>query len=125
MDQAGLEQLVTRVIGCLIEVHRNLGPGFLESVYHRAVEVEFDCQGIPFETQKEIELHYRGKPIGTHRLDLLVAGELVVELKTVEKLAAIHYSQVRSYLKAVGVWVGLLANFAVTPLDCRRVVRKK
>jgi GxxExxY protein len=109
----------------LIEVHRNLGPGFVESVYHRAVEIELECEGIPFETEKEIILRYRGRNIGTHRLDLLVAGELVVELKTVDRLAAIHYSQVRSYLKAVGTWVGLLANFAVAPLDCRRVVRKR
>lgn len=125
MDQAELEKLITRVIGCLIAVHRSLGPGFLESVYHRAVEVELGCEGIPFETQKEINLRYRGESIGTHRLDLLVADALVVELKTVERLAAIHYSQVRSYLKAVDAWVGLLANFAVTPLDCRRVVRKE
>ena len=125
MDEAEFECLVTRVIGCLIEVHRTLGPGFIEGVYHRAVEIELECQGIPFETQKEINLHYRGKLVGNHRLDLLVAGELVVELKTVDKLAAIHYSQVRSYLKAVGAWIGLLANFAVAPLDCRRVVRKK
>jgi GxxExxY protein len=125
MDEAELEQLVTRVIGCLIEVHRSLGPGFLESVYHRAVEVELECQGIPFQSEKEIMLSYRGRDIGTHRLDMLVGGELVVEPKTVERLAAIHYAQVRSYLKAIDRWVGLLANFAASPLDCRRVVRKK
>jgi GxxExxY protein len=125
MEEAELEQLVTRVIGCLIEVHRSLGPGFLESVYHRAVEVELECQGIPFQSEKEIMLSYRGRDIGTHRLDMLVGGELVVELKTVERLAAIHYAQVRSYLKAIDRWVGLLANFATSPLDCRRVVRKK
>ena len=79
MDEAELERLITRVIGCLIEVHRSLGPGFLESVYHRALEVELECQGIPFQTEKEIMLTYRGREIGTHRLDLLVQGELIVE----------------------------------------------
>jgi GxxExxY protein len=121
MDREELENLVPGVIGCMIEVHKELGPGFLESVHHRAVEVEMRYQGIPFETEKEVVLRYRGENIGVHRLDLFIAGELVVELKTVEKLSAIHYAQVRSYLKAVGKPLGLLVNFASAPVDCRRV----
>jgi GxxExxY protein len=124
MDRDELENLVPRVIGGMIEVHKELGPGFLENVYHRAAEVEMRHQGIPFETEKEVVLRYRGENIGIHRLDLLVAGELVVELKTVEQLAAVHYAQVRSYLKAVGKPIGLLVNFASSPVDCRRVERK-
>jgi GxxExxY protein len=121
MDHGELEQLIPRVIGCMIEVHRQLGPGFLENVYHRAVEVELRHQGIPFETEKEVVLLYREENIGVHRLDLLIAGELVVELKTVDKLSAVHYAQVRSYLKATGKPIGLLVNFASAPVDCRRV----
>jgi len=124
MEDEGLEQLIPKVIGCMIAVHRELGPGFLESVYHRALEVELDCRGIPYETEKEIPVFYQRRNVGTHRLDLFVAGTLVVELKTVEDIAAIHYAQVRSYLKAVGQPVGLLANFGISPLDCRRVERK-
>jgi GxxExxY protein len=124
MEPADLEKLIPRVIGCMIEVHKELGPGFLESVYHRAVEVELQRQGIPFETEKETPIYYRGENVGTHRLDLYVQGCLVVELKTVEEIGAIHYIQVRSYLKAVDKPVGLLANFAAAPLDCRRVERK-
>jgi len=116
-----LDELIYRVIGCMIEVHRGLGPGFLESVYHRALEVELKHRGIAFETEKEIVLRYRGEAVGVHRLDLLIEGELVVELKTVEELHSKHYAQVRSYLKAVDKWVGLLVNFADAQLDCRRV----
>jgi GxxExxY protein len=108
----------------MIAVHKELGPGFLESVYHRALEVELERQGIPFETEKEIPVYYRDKNVGIHRLDLFVDRALVVELKTVDDIAAIHYAQVRSYLKAVDRPVGLLANFAAAPLDCRRVERR-
>ena len=124
MQDERLEQLIPEVIGCMIAVHKELGPGFIESVYHRALEIELERQGIPFETEKEISICYLGKDIGIHRLDLFVAGTLVVELKTVECIAAIHYAKVRSYLKAVDKPVGLLANFAATPLDCRRVERQ-
>jgi len=116
-----LGDLTYKVIGCMIEVHKELGPGFLESVYHRALEIELRHQGIAFESEKEISLRYRGETIGVHRLDLFVENELVVELKTMEALSKKHYAQVRSYLKAVGKEVGLLANFADYQLDPRRV----
>jgi len=115
------DAVIREVIGALIEVHKRLGPGFLESVYRRAAEVELRARGIPFESEKEIALQYRGENIGTHRLDFFVAGELVVELKTVEQLGKKHYAQVRSYLKAVDKQVGLLVNFADFKLDVRRV----
>jgi len=83
--------------------------------------LELAHQGIGFESEREIELLYRGKSIGTHRLDLVVEDELVVELKTVETLHKKHYAQVRSYLKAANRPVGLLANFADFQLDPRRV----
>jgi GxxExxY protein len=124
VDHEGLEELIPEVIGCMIAVHKELGPGFIESVYHRALEVELERQGIPFETEKEIPICYQGTGVGIHRLDLFVAGMLVVEVKAVESIAAIHYAKVRSYLKATDEPVGLLANFAAVPLDCRRVERK-
>ncbi|MFZ1932908.1 MAG: GxxExxY protein [Thermoguttaceae bacterium] len=96
-----IDDLIHRAIGCMIEVHKQLGPGFLESVYRRAIAVELQEQGIPFETEKKVELRYKKKRVGVHRLDLLVADELVVELKTVDDLHKKHYAQVRSYLKAV------------------------
>jgi len=117
----GLDDLIYRVIGCMIEVHRELGPGFLEKVYRRAVEIELRYAGITFDPEREISLQYRGQRVGIHRLDLFVENELVVELKTVEGLHKKHYAQVRSYLKAVGKSVGLLVNFADSKLDARRV----
>ena len=116
--------LTGSVIRCCIAVNKELGPGFLESVYHRAMEVELAEQGIPFETEKEIEVHYQGRFVGDHRLDFLVDRRLVVELKTVEKLGKEHYDQVRSYLSAAGQDIGLLVNFAKRPVDVRRVELK-
>ena len=120
MDEE-MEDLIYRSIGCMIEVHRHLGPGFLEKVYRRAVALELERQKIRFEVEKEIELSYKGDRIGTHRLDLLIDKRLVVELKTVEELHKKHYAQVRSYLKALCQPVGLLVNFAEFQLNARRV----
>ena len=119
------DKLIYNVIGCMIDVHKELGPGFLESIYHSAVVIEFQNRGILFESEKEITLHYKGEIIGAHRLDLLVENELVVELKTVEELHKKHYAQVRSYLKAVRKQIGLLVNFADFQLDARKVELNK
>ena len=116
-----LDRLIYRVIGCMIEVHKELGPGFVEHVYRRAIQIELGDQDIGFEFEKEIKLQYKGRNIGIHRLDLFVESELVVELKTVEKLHKKHYAQVRSYLKAVQRPVGLLVNLSDFQFDARRV----
>ena len=121
VPREGIDELIYRVIGCMIEVHKQLGPGFLESVYRRAIAIEFQEQGIPFESEKKIELRYKGNHIGIHLLDLFVENGLVIELKTVEVLHKKHYAQVRSYLKAVQKPVGLLVNFAEFQLNTRRV----
>jgi GxxExxY protein len=119
------DKLIYNVIGCMIDVHKELGPGFLESIYHSAVAIEFQNRGILFESEKEITLHYKGEIVGTHRLDLFVENELVVELKTVEELHKKHYAQVRSYLKAARKTIGLLVNFADFQLDTRKVELSK
>ena len=116
------DELSGKVIEAAIEVHRRLGPGFLESVYEQALRLELAKRDIPFEAQKQIKILYGGKVVGTHLLDLLVAGELVVELKAVEGFEDIHYAQVKSYLRASGAKVGLLMNFNSTQLVVKRVV---
>jgi len=116
-----IDALIYRVIGCCIAVHRELGPGFLEGVYHRALELELAAQSIQFASEVEIELDYRGQIIGTHRLDLLIENLLILELKTVDERHKKHYAQVRSYLKAAGKPIGLLVNFSEYQLDPRRV----
>ena len=117
------KELSSRVINAAIQVHKTLGPGFLESFYEEALCIELSNRDIPFERQKCICLTYLDKPIGEHRLDLLVAGALVVELKAIKELEPIHFSIVRSYMKATGVDSGLILNFATMPLTIKRVGR--
>ena len=106
-----LNTLTTSVIGAAIEVHRVLGPGYLESVYQEALEVELMAAHIPFEPRKPIAVSYKGREVGQGRLDFLVADKLVLELKAVEKLAPIHRAQMISYLKATSRRLGLVINF--------------
>lgn len=117
-----LEELTGRVIGCAIAVHRALGPGFLESIYDEAMRIELRHAGIPFRFQEETPVMYRGEQAGMHRFDLVVATQLVVELKAIKTLEDIHFAQVRSYLKALGLKHGLLVNFASVPLTVKRVI---
>ena len=106
-----LDRLAHEVIGAAIEVHRILGPGFLESVYHEAFCVELELRGIPFQKEVPVAVPYKGVQIGEGWLDLLVGGKLIVELKAVDELAPIHTAQVISYLKATGLQLALLINF--------------
>lgn len=108
-----VDHLAREVIGAAIEVHRHLGPGFLEGVYEEALVIELALRGIPFERQRPIPVGYKGQNVGEGRVDLLVGTELLVELKAVETLAPIHKAQVISYLKATGLHLGLLINFNV------------
>jgi GxxExxY protein len=118
------EEQVATVIDSAITVHRALGPGFVESIYRNALCLEFGSRGIPFETEKSIVVQYREKPVGIHRMDLVVYGAVVVELKAVKTLEIAHYAQILSYLKATGYRVGLLMNFGAATLaqGLRRVV---
>ena len=116
------EELSSRIIGAVIEVHRELGPGFLEAIYEEALKVELSEQSMRYDSQKEIKIEYLGVEIGVHRLDLLVEKKIIVELKAVKELTDIHFAQLRSYLKAAGLRVGLLLNFAKPTLEIRRVV---
>ncbi len=106
-----LDQLAYAVIGAAIEVHRTLGPGFLEGVYEEALCVELELREIAFKRQYVIGVRYKGYNVGESRLDLLVDDSLIVELKAVETLLPIHTAQVLSYLRATGCQLGLLINF--------------
>lgn len=116
------EDLSRRIIGAAIAVHTDLGPGFPESVYEEALKVQMCLQEIGFESQKEIAVEYLGVEVGRHRLDLVVEDTIIVELKVVTELADIHFAQLRSYLKATDLQVGLLLNFAKPTLEVKRVV---
>jgi len=119
-----LDQLARDVIGAAIEVHRILGPGFLESIYEEALCVELKLRGVPFQQQVSIPILYKGFAIGQDRLDLLGGGILIVEIKTVEKLAPIHKAKAISYLKATGHHLALLINFntAILKDEIKRII---
>ena len=118
------EALTGRIIGAAIEVHRALGPGFLEAIYEEALAVELDHCGIRYERQKPVSICYRGRKVGEHRLDFLVEEVVVVELKAIQALDNVHFAIVRSYLKSLGLATGLLLNFATMPLMVKRVGRE-
>ncbi len=117
--------ITQEIIAAAIAVHSELGPGFLESVYEQAMAVEFALRGIAFVRQKTIPLFYRDHQIGEHRLDFLVEEKIVVELKAVEHLENVHFSIVRSYLKAASLADGLILNFSAMPLTVKRVRRER
>jgi len=110
-DIERLNQLSEAVIGAAIEVHRHLGAGFLESTYEKALSIELDLRCVRHEVQKPVSLIYKEKPIGDGKLDLLVEGMLIVELKALKELADAHKTQVLAYLKATDLKLGLLINF--------------
>lgn len=111
-----IDDLVYRIIGAALEVHRRLGPGFLESVYEEALCIELRIRNIPYERQVKIAVEYKTFALGEHRMDLIVKNLIIVELKTVEQLSAIHSAQIISYLKATNYHLGLLINFNVPVL---------
>jgi GxxExxY protein len=118
-------KLTEQIIAAAIRVHRALGPGFLESVYEQALAVEFALSGIQFIRQHPVPLFYRDHQIGEHRLDFLVEGKIVVELKAISRLEDIHFAVGRSYLKATHLDDGLLFNFATAPLTMKRFCRER
>jgi GxxExxY protein len=124
MAELGNRELSGRVIEAAIKVHQTLGPGFLESTYENALCLELTKRGIGFERQKSIKILYEGIPVGEHRLDLLVEGALMVELKAVSELEKIFFAIGRSYMKAAAVEDGLILNFAAIPLTIKRVGRE-
>jgi GxxExxY protein len=105
------ETLVSRTIDCAFRVHSQLGPGFLETLYARAMCLELAAAGLSVESERIVLVSYRGIPIGHHRIDLVVGGEVVVELKATSRLEPVFHAQVISYLRAAKLRVGLLINF--------------
>jgi GxxExxY protein len=119
-----INQLTRAVIGAAMEVHRTLGPGLLESAYQQCLCRELEVRGVPFERERPLPLEYKGVHCECgYRLDLLIAGAVVVEIKSVEALAPIHEAQLLTYLRLGGWKVGLLINFNVPTL--KQGIRRK
>jgi GxxExxY protein len=110
------ERAMAETIGCAIAVHRELGPGFLESIYKRAMYIELASRGLSFQCERAVSVNYRDVEITGQRVDLIVEHEIVVELKAVKHLDDVHRAQVVSYLKTTKLRGGLLINFRVPVL---------
>ncbi len=114
------------IIGAAMELHRCLGPGFLEAVYQEALAVEFEARGIPFRREVELPVIYKGHALRTtYRADFICFESVILELKTIVKLGVIHDAQILNYLKATGYEVGLLINFAEPRLAYKRFANSK
>lgn len=108
-----------------MEVHKILGPGFLESVYQTALEKELTLRGIPFQHQVELPVSYKGEVVGLYKADLLVDGKVIVEIKGVSRLNASHQAQALHYLAATGLELAILINFGAGSLEQQRVVKSQ
>ena len=118
------KRLSEQVIGCAQNVCRELGTGFLEVVYEKALALELEETGILFERQRQLDIHYKGQLIGQYMADLVVENKLIIELKAVPAFNERHKAQVLHYLRATGLNVGLLLNFGMPRLGIQRIVWK-
>ena len=126
MEKYVCEELTESIISAAIEVHRNLGPGLLESAYEQCLCHELYLRGIKFQRQRSLPLEYKGIKLDcSYRLDILVEGQIVIELKTIEKILPVHQAQLLTYLKLLPAKVGLILNFREARLKdgiCRLVL---
>jgi len=117
------DQLTKRIIGCCFKVHKYLGPGFNEKVYHNALKLLFDKEGLRYESEKEFEVYFQNKKVGSFRADLVVQNEVIVEIKSISgNLPVLFQHQLISYLKASDIHIGLLINFGNKSCQVKRVM---
>jgi len=116
------EPVSGEILNAAVEVHKTLGPGFRETVYEAALCIELVLRGVPYRRQQEVLVRYKDHEVGRHYLDLIIAGEIVVEIKAVTDLSEDHLAQTLSHIKASKVAVGLLLNFGRPTLQSRRLV---
>lgn len=117
-------ELTSTIIGCAMTVHRELGNGFQEVIYQRALEIEMGLRGLFFTREQEMPVYYKRQPIGKRRVDFLVEGKVSVELKAIIELQDVHLTQAINYLEAYDLEVGLLINFGAKSLQFKRLSNK-
>ena len=117
------KELSYQVVGAAMEVHRALGPGFLEAVYHNALAHELTLRGILFESKRALPVTYKGVAIGHYEADIVVDGKIILELKCATGLHPAHYAQANHYLAATGIQLAILFNFGGKSLETKRIVR--
>ena len=116
------QDLTYEIIGAAMEVHSELGPGYNEEIYQKALEIELRNRKVQFEPQKSVEIKFKGEMVGLKLLDFLVEDKVVVEIKALSQLDSDHEAQLISYLKATGSEVGLLINFGTKKLEYKRIL---
>lgn len=119
------EDLTYKIIGCAMEVHKQLGNGFQEVIYQRALAIEMSMQGIEFSREHEMKIQYKGFEIGTRRVDFFVDDKIMVEIKALNSLEDVHLAQAMNYVEAYGLEIGLLINFGAKSLQHKRVHNNK
>ena len=120
-----IDDLTFKIIGCAMEVHNQMGNGFQEVIYQRALAIEFDLQGLSFARELEMELEYKGHDVGTRRVDFFVEDKVMVEIKAIVNLEGVHKAQAINYCEAYNIADGLLINFGAERLQYHRVFNKK
>lgn len=123
-EQYKYSEFTSKIIGCAITVHNELGNGFQEVIYQRALEIEMTLQGLTFSREHEMPVYYKQQQIGTRRVDFLVENIVSVELKAVIELQDVHLAQAINYLEAYDLEVGLLINFGAKSLQFKRLSNK-
>ena len=121
-EQVLYPELSYKIMAAVFEVHNRLGPGFTEDIYQRATVCELEARRIPLESQKAIEVFYKGQIMGTYRLDLVVDGKVILELKAVSALNDLFKQQLLSYLKATQLRLGILVNFGASRVEHVRII---
>jgi GxxExxY protein len=116
--------ITQKIIGASMEVHRNLGNGFQEVIYQRALAIEMQFRGLSFSREHEMGIYYKNTQIGTRRVDFFVEEKIMVELKAITALENVHLAQAINYLEAYKMDVVLLINFGRPSLECRRLIGK-
>ena len=119
------EDLTRKIIGCAMEVHKQLGNGFQEVIYQRAMAIEMQIQGLEYSREHEMQIQYKSHEIGTRRVDFLVESEVLVELKALIKMEDVHLAQGLNYLVAYKLDKGLLINFGAQSLEVKRLRHPK
>lgn len=125
MTEILFKELSFAVIGAAMEVHKILGPGFLESVYQLALEKELGLRGIPFHHQVELPVFYKGDLVGIYKADLIIDNKIIIEIKGMSRLNTSHEAQAIHYLAATGLQLAILINFGMSSLENRRVVKSE
>jgi GxxExxY protein len=124
-EQLKYEDITRKIIGCAMQVHTRLGNGFQEMIYQRALEIEFNIEGVLFKKEMEMPIFYRDKVIGKRRVDFFIENTVMVELKALILLENVHIAQALNYLEIYNMEIGLLLNFGSKSLTFKRLLNKK